>query len=172
MTWTQFHDMHSGGSQKLEWPHIFIEAPEQEAKAVFYNRFGRSPDRVTCTCCGGDYTTMEFDDLAQATGFERNCLYNSEEKRYEERVRERPHGGGTYEINTYMGTGANENESMKTKTEYLKVGPDPYVTLEDFIASGTGGLFGHYVPLVIFAKDIQDHERMADLPDEGYVWVD
>lgn len=27
--WTHFMDMHSGGGQKLDWPHIFIEAPEE-----------------------------------------------------------------------------------------------------------------------------------------------
>lgn len=78
MPWTHFWDMHSGGSQKEEWHHIFIEAPEHEAEIIFQNRFGHNPHRVTCTCCGSDYSVSEEDDLLQATGYHRNCVYSSE----------------------------------------------------------------------------------------------
>lgn len=54
--WTHFYDMHSGGRQKEKWSHIFIEAPEEEAIVIFYNRFGHNPNKVTCTCCGQDYS--------------------------------------------------------------------------------------------------------------------
>jgi hypothetical protein len=74
MTWTQFHDMHSGGDQKLDWGHIFIEADEERARVVFQERFGRDPDNVTCDCCGADYSVTECKyTLAQATGYERGC---------------------------------------------------------------------------------------------------
>lgn len=73
--WTRFMDMHSGGGQKLDWGYIYIEAPEQEAKVIFYNRFGRNPNRVTCTCCGEDYSLSEADTLAEVTGYERGCDY-------------------------------------------------------------------------------------------------
>lgn len=73
--WTHFWDMHSGGGQKEKWAHIYIEAPEEEAKIIFYNRFGHNPDRVTCTCCGNDYSISEHADLKQLTGFHRNCRY-------------------------------------------------------------------------------------------------
>ena len=63
MTWTQFWDMHSGGSLKEQWQYIYIEAPEDEARVIFYNRFDHSPDRVTCTCCGEDYSVSEDADL-------------------------------------------------------------------------------------------------------------
>jgi len=73
--WTEFWDMHSGGSQKLEWSKIYIEAKEDEAISVFYSRFGRNPDRVTCTCCGEDYVTYESETLEEATDFQRNRGY-------------------------------------------------------------------------------------------------
>lgn len=61
-------DMHSGGGQKLQWGIIYIEAPPQSARVIFYNRFGRSPDRVTCICCGEDYSVSDaptFDELSK-----------------------------------------------------------------------------------------------------------
>lgn len=69
--WTTFWDMHSGGSQKEKWPLIFIEAPKNEAKIIFYSRFGHNPERVTCTCCGDDYSISEENSLEQATGYHR-----------------------------------------------------------------------------------------------------
>lgn len=71
--WTRFHDMHSGGSQKEDWGRIYIEAPMEEAIVIFYNRFGHNPERVTCTCCGEDYSISEHESLAQLTAFDRNC---------------------------------------------------------------------------------------------------
>ena len=44
--WTHFWDMHSGGGQKEKFGHCYIEAPENEAKVIFYNRFGHNPERV------------------------------------------------------------------------------------------------------------------------------
>lgn len=69
---TEFWDMHSGGGAKEDWEHIFIEAPEAEARVIFYNTFGHSPDRVTCTCCGQDYAVDEFteaEDLVDRLNF-------------------------------------------------------------------------------------------------------
>ena len=74
--WTQFWDMHSGGSQKEKYANIFIEASDEgEAKIIFYNRFGHNPDRVTCTCCGEDYSIDSHESLEQITGFHRGCKY-------------------------------------------------------------------------------------------------
>jgi len=105
--WTHFMDMHSGGGNKLwrhangtvddegsSWrpregdqpiEHLFIEADEDEARAVFWNRFGRNPDRVTCTCCGNDYSLSTEDDLAALTGYHRNCEYDEKAGGYVER---------------------------------------------------------------------------------------
>ena len=91
--WTRFRDMHSGGGSKvLRKPdgtftdgdrfshesddepinYIYIEAPKDEAKLVFYNRFKRNPERVSCTCCGEDYYISESETLEQPT--ERHSL--------------------------------------------------------------------------------------------------
>lgn len=75
-------DMHSGGSQKEKWQYIYIQAPKEEAKVIFYNRFGHNPERVTCTCCGDDYSITESETLEQATGFERGCEWDSDKKQY------------------------------------------------------------------------------------------
>jgi hypothetical protein len=59
-------DMHSGGSQKLKWSNIIIEAESQrQACAVFYAKFNRSPYRVICTCCGEDYSISERDSIEE-----------------------------------------------------------------------------------------------------------
>lgn len=69
--WTHFWDMCSGGGRKLKWDHIFIEAPRDEAELIFQNRFGRNPNRVTCTCCGPDYSIYDGEDLEEMTAFYR-----------------------------------------------------------------------------------------------------
>ena len=76
--WTMFWDMHSGGGLKERWSHIYIEAPEEEAKVIFYNRFGHNPERVTCTCCGEDYSISEDESLEQLSGYQRGCKYEED----------------------------------------------------------------------------------------------
>jgi len=74
--WTRFMDMHSGGGLKEEpYEYIYIEAPEDTAMIIFYNRFGHSPDEVTCECCGADYGIDEYKTIEEATDFRRGCLY-------------------------------------------------------------------------------------------------
>lgn len=124
--WTKFMDMHSGGNLKEKQAYIYIEAPEKEARVIFYNRFGHSPDRVTCTCCGEDYSLSEYSSLKQATGYDRGCEYGDEE--YLEKARE-------HRI---------------------------YVPLEEYLKQTD--------VLVIYDKDIQNHERKGDVPKQGYVW--
>lgn len=87
--WTRFMDMHSGGGSKEEWEYIYIEAPEEEAKVIFYNKFGHNPDRVTCTCCGGDYSIDESETLEEATAYDRGCEWDSEQEKYVDK----PHTG-------------------------------------------------------------------------------
>lgn len=80
---TVFSDMHSGGNQKLHYPLIVIEAPEEEAILVFKQVFGRDPDHVTCNCCGKDYAIYaDEESLEQATGFWRRCAWDSKAGRY------------------------------------------------------------------------------------------
>lgn len=83
MKWTKFWDMHSGGRSKEKWDIIYIQAPEEEAKLIFYNRFGHNPERVTCTCCGEDYSISEGNSFEQISGFHRNCAF--ENNKYVER---------------------------------------------------------------------------------------
>lgn len=82
MAWTNFWDMHSGGKQKEKFAQCYIEAPEPEAKVIFYNRFGHNPERVTCTCCGEDYSISEHKTLGQASGYQRGCKWDTKKKCY------------------------------------------------------------------------------------------
>jgi hypothetical protein len=84
--WTQFWDMHSGGGLKEPWARIYIQAPEAEARVIFYNRFGHSPDRVSCTCCGEDYSVDQAESLSRATAYHRNCKWSKEANGYVEQA--------------------------------------------------------------------------------------
>ena len=71
-------DMHSGGGLKEPAQYIYIEAPEEQAVIMFYNLFGHSPDRISCTCCGEDYSYRNYGDqehltLEQVSSYERGC---------------------------------------------------------------------------------------------------
>jgi hypothetical protein len=101
--WTRFMDMHSGGGQKEDFHKCYIEAPYDEACSVFYSRFGHNPDRVTCTCCGSDYSVDESETLEQATGYDRCCAYDNEAKCYIEKQRKPAYG-----------------EKYRTVAEYVK----------------------------------------------------
>lgn len=76
--WTRFWDMHSGGGCKEHpFEKIYIEAPEEEAKRIFFGKFGHNPERVSCTCCGEDYSFYEYDSLEEASAFHRGAPYGS-----------------------------------------------------------------------------------------------
>lgn len=75
--WTQFYDLHSGGSRKLKWEKIYIEASVQEAKVIFENRFDENPDEVACSCCGQNYSISESDSLEAATACHRGCAFDN-----------------------------------------------------------------------------------------------
>ncbi len=145
--WTRFMDMHSGGSMKLDWPYIYIEAPEKEAKLIFYNMFNRHPDDVACNCCGSNYSVSESVDLQQATAHDRSCKFVS---------RKKEEGGGHYieEADTKYG--------------------GKFIPLEEFLKShATNAVLdseGETSVKVVFAKDILPSHRAGYLPDadEGY----
>lgn len=94
--WTRFMDTHSGGGQKLSHAKILIEAPEKEAEIIFQNRFNRNPNRVTCTCCGEDYSISEAETLEEVTAYDRGCCWDEIKKSYVEE------GGGKWNHNTYI----------------------------------------------------------------------
>lgn len=155
--WTHFMDMSSGGYRKLKWEHIFIEAPLAEAKVIFYNRFKRNPERVTCTCCGADYSISEHADLAQATAFERGCDYGYVLPDGTEKTDEDWQAlplEGRRELNKYE----RYFERKSRRFAYRE-----YVTLEDYIKSD----HAHFIP----AEHIEAHERRGNVPPEGFVWV-
>lgn len=61
--WTEFFDMSSGGGRKEDAGIIYIEAAREAAERIFFNKFGHNPHRVTCTCCGPDYSLSEYDGI-------------------------------------------------------------------------------------------------------------
>ena len=89
--WVLFWDMHSGGGSKEDWQHIYIEAnSKEEAKIIFYNRFGHNPDRVSCTCCGQDYSISSAETLEEASAYHRGCHWDDKKKKYiEEKTKEK-----------------------------------------------------------------------------------
>ena len=107
--WTEFSDMHSGGGAKEKWEYIYIQADLQTAKVIFYNRFGHSPNRVTCNCCGEDYSISESDSLAEITGYKRNCKYDSKTKKYIEHP----------DINVKYGKYITLDEFLKSKNNLV-----------------------------------------------------
>ena len=136
--WTSFRDMHSGGSRKLQWDNIFIEAPEEEAKLIFYNRFDRHPFNITCDCCGEDYSVSEYKSLEQATGFYRGCIYAS-------RIDNK---GGVYV------EPGNKMPHCCERTAFK--GYRSYINLYDYISKPD--------VLVITRIEIEPHEREGTLP--------
>jgi hypothetical protein len=64
--------MHSGGGLKeAPYQYIYIECgSEEEGKLIFYNRFGHAPERISCTCCGDDYS-ISFGELEELTAYDR-----------------------------------------------------------------------------------------------------
>lgn len=157
MVWTQFHDMHSGGGQKLKWARIYIEAPEKEAEIIFQNRFGRNPNRVTCTCCGPDYSLTESDTLEQATGFERGCAYAYVDSKGREYTEDEAWVSGK----GIVLKGVKGRYVERQATKFTMGGK--YRTVEQYLTDKS--------VLVIRKKDIKATERKGDLREEGYVWA-
>lgn len=162
--WTQFIDMHSGGGLKEKWQYIYIEAPEAEAKIIFYNRFGHNPERVTCTCCGADYSIEENGFLAQLTGFERHCA-SLETPKDSKGLYQKP-DDPWFKEHYYLEPGDEaeaQRHGYKTKTS-------------DSIKQGEHQALAQYMKnkdvLFIHAKDIKPKERKGKVPVQGYVWKD
>lgn len=159
--WTTFWDMHSGGRQKLQWAKIYIEAPEDEAKCVFYNRFGRNPERVTCTCCGEDYSISSDDrTLKQATGHHRGCT-TLEIPRNKDGTYQNDHP--VIRESLYLDPGDPIPDGFRVDQRFPRP-PGDWQSLEDYCKRPD--------VLVIHASEIKDEERKANIPQEGYVWVE
>lgn len=156
--WTQFWDMHSGGGCKLDpYEKIYIEANSQEeAEIIFYNRFGRSPHRVSCTCCGPDYSIDTHELLEQVTGFHRNCVpleWPQDPARRE-----------TEEFRNHYYLEKGEKPPKGYKVDGRRCWKADYLTLEEYTERED--------VLIIPKEDISDRERIGSVPREGYVWMD
>lgn len=154
--WTSFMDMHSGGKLKeKKYKYIYIEAPKEEAIKIFYNRFGHNPDRVSCTCCGEDYSIDEKETLEQVTAFQRGCRY------------------------AYFKDGQeiSEHEGWKVRKGLL-----PGVTAKYVEEGGGRWSFNKYIQLknylkqknilIIYKDKIKKKERQGAAPEQGFVWQD
>lgn len=141
MTFTRFMDMHSGGPQKEKYAHIYIEAPEEEAKVIFQNHFGHNPDRVSCTCCGPDYSITEYKTLREATAYDRGCAsaYRKGSEGY------------------YLEKGEKPKRGFSVTQSFY-----PYMTLKKYLSQKQ--------VLVLRKKDITPEERKGVLREEGFVW--
>lgn len=155
MIWTHFHDMSSGGGRKLKWKHIYMEAPEAEARHVFFAKFGRNPDRVTCTCCGADYSVSADDTtLEQMTAFERGCRYVEPKRGPDGRYVE-PDPNARY----------IEDDEEPAEGYSLSKMPrwNKYQTFAEFLRRDD--------ILIVRAEDIGADERTKPIPAEGFVWA-
>lgn len=168
--WTQFMDMHSGGKTKKEpYNYIYIEAKDDEAVTIFYNRFGRNPSQVTCTCCGEDYSISESKSLQEATGFHRNCEYVY----FDTKGREVSEKQG-FVIGKGMRRGYScgyierqDPSNMDIRKRCATPDSDKwglYQTLKEYLKKED--------VLVVYAKDIKTEERKGEVLESGYVWVD
>jgi len=161
-------DMHSGGSLKEACQYIYIEAPIEEAKVIFYNKFKHNPERISCTCCGEDYSISEEESIAEASAYDRNCEF----------VYKRPDGTECPEDEGWVwGKGLKEGywsgyverqdpRHMRIRKDCATDDSDPwglYMTVEQYIESPS--------VLVIRADEISDKEREGEIPEQGYVWV-
>ena len=160
--WTQFWDMHSGGSQKEKWARIYIEAPEEEAKVIFYNRFGHNPERITCTCCGDDYSIEEKESLEQLSAFHRGCAYAYVNSKGEEVPENEAWIIGEGIQDGYEGKYIETNEQKYPRYRFSF--QKEYLPLDDYKKQPD--------VLVISKKEITQEERTGDIPEQGYVWVD
>jgi len=158
--WTQFWDMHSGGGQKEKWAYIYIEAKEDEAKIIFYNRFGHNPERVTCTCCGDDYSISSKGDLAQLTGFHRNCrnLVTPQDPKTRLYKNDDP----VIRKHLYLEDGEKPPEGYEIDITFRRW--REYQTLEEYKDNDD--------VLIIYDKDIKPEECIGQVPKQGYVWID
>ncbi len=143
MAWTLFWDMHSGGRTKeLPYNKIYIEASEKESIVIFYNRFGHNPHRITCTCCGEDYSVTEGKTLKELTVYHRNARRITKGKQ-----------GKYLEGNGPVPTGWKKDSYYTGKTQ----------TVKDYCKMDT--------VLIVRKDEIKPDERTGTLPTEGYIWA-
>jgi hypothetical protein len=168
-------DMHSGGGMKEKpYEHIYIEASEDAAKVIFYNRFGHNPERVSCTCCGEDYSISEEDSLEQASAYDRHCEYAYFFKDDGKRAKgehKYDHAKESWCIAGRPVEGMYVEEQDQSRMDIRRTcntkDSDPwglYQTVDEYVKRPN--------VLVIRASEIRDDERKGQVPEQGYVWRD
>lgn len=163
MMWTRFMDMHSGGGTKEPpYEYIYIEAPKDEAKVIFYNRFGHNPERVTCTCCGDDYSISSEPTLKRLTGFDRGC--NALETPRDARGRYKQPDDDWWRGHYYLEPQEEAEAEARGWTVDRRFRLYQYSTLEDYLKRPN--------VLVVRAEEIKPEERVGEVPAQGYVWVE
>lgn len=150
--WTLFWDMHSGGDSKDKWEKIYIEADEPEAVVIFYNRLGHNPNRVSCTCCGEDYSISSKESLEQVSGYHRGCRYAY----FKDGIEISRNEG------FIVGKGIASGVVAKYIEEPALGGFVGFQKLEDYKENKD--------VYVIYASEIDDEERVGEVPEQGYVW--
>lgn len=153
--WTRFMDMYSGGGNKEKWSIILIQAPENEAKTIFYNRFGHNPGRVSCTCCGEDYS-ISYGTLEEITAYDRGC--RSIRKKGCNRYDPLPKG-----ISWYLEPGENPPNGYEVDDIWSN-NKKGGITVEEYLKKES--------VLVIYEEDIKPEERVGSIPEQGYTWID
>jgi hypothetical protein len=166
--WTRFMDMSSGGGQKLPWHYIYIEAPEAEARVIFYNRFDRDPDCVTCTCCGEDYSVSESESLGEATAYDRGCktvCVANPEARFPDI--------GDEEWVEAAGDSEWDRKRFMSLADYLTKHNRPELAeKQESRALARREDRDREACLIIRAADIKPEERKGEVHRSGYVWQD
>ena len=158
MAWTHFWDMNSGGGQKEKWKHIFIEAPRSEAIRIFTNRFDHHPERVTCTCCGSDYSISPWDYD------EDDPDPDEEESTLEGLSRYHRESFVTQALNLYDkhrdSYGSVDYKAVQAEARKLIIPVEEWEKQDDTV-------------LIIRAHEITKEERSGpDRAPGGYVWMD
>jgi len=167
---TRFMDMHSGGGTKEgPYEYIYIEATQSEAEIIFYNRFGHNPNRVSCTCCGSDYSINEEADLEQGTAHERNCEYVYFDPKGNECERNEAWVSGKGMRKGYHSGYVERQDQRKIEIrEDCDIPEDSqwglYVSLSEYLKKED--------TLLIRKEDIKPEEREGSVPEQGYVWQD
>ncbi len=148
--WTTFMDMHSGGRLKASHQWIVIEAPQALAELVFYNRFGHNPNRITCTCCGEDYSVSEHENSRDGIRYHWRwgSIYGK---------RARKHSDVRVAALQAM---AEQNDSPQ-EAENARIAIRRQKRALQWTRQNV---------LFIKHEDIQPHEKVGSVPVEGWVW--
>ena len=159
--WTLFWDMSSGGGSKEKWDKIYIELPQAEAEVYFYNRFGHNPNRVSCTCCGPDYTISEDESLKQLSGFHRNaeCTETKTDPDTGLYLNDDPNSG------LYLDPGEDPPEGYKIDDTFSMYREHrKFISVEDYKKLDS--------VLVVPKEEIDSSMCTGEVPEQGYVWRD